>query len=112
MVKEVTQYKKKSVLENDKKIVYEMGTTTTGYTLMSAYEYGTIHDFGEKAGIINKLNYLTVIKRLRKALESLWLDGKCERMNIYKGYTYNFTKSLGKSFNTNECDETKGGNNG
>lgn len=110
MSNEVPQYKKKSILENDKKIVYEMGTTMTGYTLMSAYEYGTIHDFGEKAGIINKLNYMTVIKRLRKALESLWLDGKCERINSNKGYTYSFIKSLGKSFNTNKCDEAKGGN--
>jgi hypothetical protein len=88
----------RSVLETDKRIVYEMGTTMASYTLMSAYEYGTIHDFGEKAGIINTHNYITVINRLRKALESLWLDGKCERMKYYKGYTYNFTKSLGNSY--------------
>jgi len=45
--------------------------TMANYTLMSAYEYGTIHDFGEKAGIINTRNYMTVINRLRKALESM-----------------------------------------
>ena len=39
----------RSVLESDKRIVYEMGTTMANYTLMSAYEYGTIHDFGEKS---------------------------------------------------------------
>ena len=64
------------------------------YTLMSAYEYGTIHDFGEKAGIIN--THMTVINRLRKALESLWLEGRCERMKYHKGY--NFTKSLGSGY--------------
>lgn len=88
----------RSVLESDKRIVYEMGTTMANYTLMSAYEYGTIHDFGEKAGIINTRNYMTVINRLRKALESLWLDGRCERMKYHKGYTYNFTKSLGNGY--------------
>ena len=84
----------RSVLESDKRIVYEMGTTMANYTLMSAYEYGTIHDFGEKAGIINTRNYMTVINRLRKALESLWLDGRCERMKYYRGYTYDFTMEL------------------
>ena len=87
-----------SVLESDKRIVYKMGTTMANYTLMSAYEYGTIHDFGEKAGIINTRNYMTVINRLRKALESLWLDGRCERMKYYRGYTYDFTKSLGNDY--------------
>jgi len=87
-----------SVLESDKRIVYQMGTTMVNYTLISAYEYGTIHDFGELAGIINTRNYMTVINRLRKALESLWLDGKCERMKYHKGYTYNFTKSLGNGY--------------
>jgi hypothetical protein len=84
------------ILDADKAIVYKMCTTLTHYTLISAYEYGPIHDFGEKAGIINKLNYMTVINRLRKALESLYTDGKCDRMKFGKGYTYNFIKSLNK----------------
>lgn|SRR5690554_1514475 len=88
----------RSVLESDKRIVYEMGTTMAEYTLMTAYDYGTIHDFGERAGIINTLKYMTIINRLRKALESLWLDGRCERMKAYRGYTYNFTKSLGNDY--------------
>jgi hypothetical protein len=88
----------RSILESDKRIVYEMGTTSTSYTIMSAYEYGTIHDFGEKAGIINTLNYMSVINRLRKALESLWFEGKCERFKYGRGYSYNFTKSLGNGY--------------
>jgi hypothetical protein len=93
-----TRVSSSSILESDKRIVYEMGTTTTHYTIMSAYEYGTIHDFGEKAGIINTLNYMSVINRLRKALESLWLDGRCERFKYGRGYSYNFTKSLGNGY--------------
>ncbi len=93
-----TPVSSRSILESDKIIVYEMGTTMTHYTIMSAYEYGTIHDFGEKAGIINTLNYMTVINRLRKALENLWLDDKCERFKYGRGYSYNFTKSLGNGY--------------
>ena len=88
----------RSVLESDKRIVYEMGTTIGKYTLMSAYEYVIICDFGEKVGIINTHNYMTVINRLRKALLSLYLDGRCDRLKCYRGYTYDFTKSLGKVY--------------
>ena len=88
----------RSIIESDKRIVSEMGTTTTHHTIMSSYEYGTIHDFGEKACIINTLNYMTVINRLRKALESLWIDGKCERFKYGRGYSYNFTRSLGNGY--------------
>ena len=87
-----------SVLDFDKRIVYEMGTTMASYTLMTAYDYGIIHDFGEKAGIINTRNYGTVINRLRKALESLWFDGRCKRMKYSRGYTYDFTMSLGNDY--------------
>jgi hypothetical protein len=82
-------------LDLDKKAVYEMGTKSASYTIMSSYEYGTIHDFGEKVGIINSRNYMTVINRLRKALDSLWMDGRCERFKSGRGYSYSFTKSLG-----------------
>lgn len=88
----------RSILDYDKRIVYEMATTTTRYTIMCAYEYGAIHDFGKRANIINTLNYMTVINRLRRSLESLCLDGRCERLKYGKGYSYNFMKSLGNGY--------------
>ena len=41
---------------------------------------------------------MTVINRLRKALESLWKDSRCERFKYGRGYSYNFTKSLGNGY--------------
>ena len=88
----------RSVLESDKRIVYEMATTLVYHTIMDAFSIENIFRFGEKAGIINKLNYMTVINRLRKALESLWQDGRCERFKYGRGYSYDFTKSLGNGY--------------
>lgn len=85
----------RSILESDKRIVYEMATTLVHHTVMDAFSIGNIFQFGENSEIINKLNYMTVINRLRKALDSLWKDGRCERFKYGKGYSYDFTKSLG-----------------
>lgn len=88
----------RSILESDKRIVYEMATTLAYHTIMDAFSIENIFRFGENAEIINKLNYMTVINRLRKALESLWQDGRCERFKYGRGYSYNFTKSLGNGY--------------
>ena len=84
----------KNVLNSDKEIVYKIATTSTYHTHMDAYSIENIFKFGINAGIINTLNYGTVINRLRKALESLWLDGKCDKLKDGNGYVYDFTKSL------------------
>ena len=78
----------------DKDIVYEMCTKSAQYVIATAHETGIVFDFGEKAEILNKLNYGTVINRLRKALNQLYLEGKCERSKYGKGYYYDFTNSL------------------
>ena len=88
----------RSILESDKRIVYQMATTLAYHTIMDAYSIENIFRFGETAEIINKLNYMTVINRLRKALESLWQDDRCERFKDGRGYSYNFTKSLGNGY--------------
>lgn len=90
--------KYETVLELDKKIVYEMGTSLTHHIIMDAFSIEHIFHFGEKAGIINILNYTTIIKRFRKALDSLWLEGKCDRLKDGRGYSYDFTKSLGNEY--------------
>ena len=88
----------RSILESDKRIVYEMATTLAYHTIMDAFSIENIFRFGENAEIINKLNYMTVINRLRKALESLWQDDRCKRFKYGKGYSYDFTKSLGNGY--------------
>lgn len=76
-------------MKSDRDIVLEMSSKGL-YVMMSAYDLGTIFEFGERAKIINSLNYMTVINRLREALNTLWLDGKCNKMKTGKGYTYFF----------------------
>jgi hypothetical protein len=90
--------RKESVLEKDKRIVYEMCAKHANFCLMSTSETDNTIEFGVRAGIINKLNFMTVIKRLRNALTALYLEDKCERDTVYKGYTYNFSKSFGKEY--------------
>ena len=83
-------------IEIDKKTVYEIATTSSQYIIMNAYETGNIDEFGKVSGILNKLNYGTVISRLRKALEELYFEGKCDRCKCGRKCDYNFTKSLGQ----------------
>lgn len=75
----------------DKEVVYKMGTTNSLHTIMNAYEIGHIDKFGIERGILNSHNYGTTINRLKKALESLYLDNKCERFKFGRGYSYDFT---------------------
>lgn len=84
--------------DNDKKIVYEIATTSSKWVTFNAHEIGCVDIFGETAGILNTLNYGTVIKRLRKALNELYFENRCDRFKHGRGNVYDFSKSLGKEY--------------
>lgn len=86
-----------TTLESDKQIVFRLATTRPYFTICDSFSIECIFAFGEEADIINSHNYMTVINRLRNALNSLYSDDKCTKEKYGKGYLYNFTKSLGKT---------------
>lgn len=83
-----------TTLESDKQLVFRLATTRLYFVICDSYSLECVFAFGEEAGIINSHNYMTVINRLRNALNSLYLDGVCTKEKYGKGHTYNFTKSL------------------